>query len=50
MSAGYGGGAMERRIDPYDGKTQTLQEMVKKYQGTWVAEPVTNCLIFDGWD
>lgn len=37
MSAGYGGAAMERRMDPYDGKTQTLQEMVKKYQGTWVA-------------
>lgn len=26
---------MEKRTDPYDGKTQTLQEMIQKYQGVY---------------
>ena len=26
---------MEKRTDPYDGKTQTLQEMLQKYQGVY---------------
>lgn len=27
--------AMERRNDPHDGKTQTLQEMLQKYKGIY---------------
>eukprot|EP00435_Cladocopium_sp_Y103_P057794 s163_g20.t1 len=38
---------MERRRDPYDGKTQTLQEMVKKYQGTYSKPEVESYFEFE---
>lgn len=38
---------MERRRDPYDGKTQTLQEMVKKYQGTYSKSEVESYFEFE---
>ena len=39
--------AMDRRRDPYDGKTQTLQEMVKKYQGTYSKSEVESYFEFE---
>lgn len=38
---------MERRRDPYDGKTQTLLEMVKKYHGTYSKSEVESYFEFE---